>query len=72
MNSVTLPSGEYSQKTWTVRLEVASLANEHEKLQKKEKLREILSDKTLYVSKVEILRQFLERSAESEEKRMSL
>ena len=72
MNSVTLPSGEYSQKTGTVRLEVASLANEHEKLQKKEKLLEILSDKTLYVSKVEILWQFLEWSAESGRKRMSL
>ena len=39
---------------WTIRLEVASLANEHERLQWKEKLGEILSEKTLYVSEVEM------------------
>ena len=50
MNSVVLPSGE----VWTVRLEVASLTNEQERLQWKEKLGEVLSEKTLYVSEVEM------------------
>lgn len=39
-------------EVWTVRLEVVSLANEHERLQWREKLGEVLSEKTLYVSEV--------------------
>ena len=39
---------------WTVRLEVVSLANEHERLQWKEKLGGVLREKTLYVSEVEM------------------
>jgi len=39
-------------EVWTVRLEIVSLANEHERLRWREKLGEVLSEKTLYVTEV--------------------
>ena len=40
-------------------MKVVNLANEHERLQWREKLGEVLSEKTLYVSEVTFLKQFI-------------
>ena len=49
----------WEKKIVTMLVKVVNLANEHERLQWREKLGEVLSEKTLYVSEVGLGQQFI-------------